>query len=92
MNELQTILKDLHLISEQNLSIFDINEHLIISYPTHNSPFCSSLKIIQKQNDIVKNVIMLFLKELTKRKKSILIVVFFNSMMHVLLSIVMVFI
>jgi len=41
MNDLQLILKDLHLVSGLNLSIFDIEGHLITSYPIKKSPFCS---------------------------------------------------
>lgn len=41
MKELQTILKDLYLISGLNISIFDIDEKLITSYPEKKSMFCS---------------------------------------------------
>lgn len=40
MKELETLLKDLYLISGLNLSIFDIDENLVVSYPRKKSPFC----------------------------------------------------
>lgn len=44
MQELQSLLKDLYLISGLNISIFDIDEHLVTSYPVHDSPFCALMK------------------------------------------------
>lgn len=44
MDNLYTILKDLHLISGLNISIFDIDENLIISYPKQDSVFCQLIK------------------------------------------------
>lgn len=44
MENLQSMLKDLYLISGLNLSIYDIHENLITSYPEHNSPFCHLIK------------------------------------------------
>ena len=44
MNDLQSMLKDLHTVSGLNISIFDIDEKLITSYPTKKSPFCSLIE------------------------------------------------
>ena len=44
MEDLQSILKDLYLVSGINISMYDIDEHLITSYPTTNSPFCELIK------------------------------------------------
>lgn len=41
MNDLQSILKDLYLISRLNLSIFNTDGELITSYPTKKCPFCA---------------------------------------------------
>lgn len=40
MDELKNLLKDLYLISGLNMSIFDIHEKLMVSYPTYKSSFC----------------------------------------------------
>lgn len=40
MNELETMLKDLYLISGLNMSIFDLNQNLLASYPHKKSKFC----------------------------------------------------
>lgn len=52
MNDLQSILKDLYLISGLNLSIFDIDEKLITSYPEKKSPFCA---LIDKNTQALKH-------------------------------------
>ena len=44
MEDLQSILKDLYLVSGINISMYDIDEHLITSYPTTDSPFCELIK------------------------------------------------
>lgn len=51
MNDLQSMLKDLYLISGLNMSIFDIDGKLITSYPTKKCPFCS---LIAKNEDALK--------------------------------------
>ena len=50
-NDLQSMLKDLYLISGLNMSIFDIDGKLITSYPTKKCPFCS---LIAKNEDALK--------------------------------------
>jgi len=40
MNDIQSLLKDLYLISGLNMSIFDLDGNIIISYPQQKSPFC----------------------------------------------------
>lgn len=44
MNDLQSILKDLYLISGLNISIYDIDENIITSYPEKKSPFCALIE------------------------------------------------
>ena len=41
MNDLQSMLKDLYMISGLNMSIFDVDGKLITSYPTKKCTFCS---------------------------------------------------
>ena len=41
MNDIQSILKDLYLISGLNMTIFDIDGNMTISYPEQKSTFCS---------------------------------------------------
>lgn len=55
MEDLQSILKDLHLLSGINISIYDIDEHLITSYPTTNSPFCELIKSNPQSASICKD-------------------------------------
>ncbi len=43
MNELETILKSFYEISGMNMTIFDMEHHVIASFPKHKSPFCSLL-------------------------------------------------
>ncbi len=52
MNDLQAILKDLHSVLGLNISLFDIDENLIASYPTVDSPFCRLIK----QNPISREI------------------------------------
>lgn len=51
MNDLQLMLRDLYLISGLNLSIFDIDENLITSYPEKKSAFCN---LIDKNKEGLK--------------------------------------
>ncbi|MEE0966483.1 MAG: PocR ligand-binding domain-containing protein, partial [Bacilli bacterium] len=44
MNDLQSMLKDLYLISGLNISIYDIDENIITSYPEKKSPFCALIE------------------------------------------------
>lgn len=44
MNELENMLKDLYLISGLNMSIFDLNQNLLASYPHKKSKFCNELE------------------------------------------------
>lgn len=48
MNELQSLLKDLYLISGFNMTMFDIDENVITSYPCQDSPFCRLIKSTPK--------------------------------------------
>nr|WP_318000279.1 PocR ligand-binding domain-containing protein [uncultured Faecalibacillus sp.] len=48
MNELENMLKDLYLISGLNMSIFDLNQNLLASYPHKKSKFCNELEKNQK--------------------------------------------
>lgn len=41
MNDIQSMLKDLYLISGLNMTIFDIDGNMTISYPEQKSAFCS---------------------------------------------------
>lgn len=41
MNDIQSLLKDLYLISGLNMTIFDIDGNMTISYPMQKSSFCS---------------------------------------------------
>ena len=52
MNDLQSLLKDLYNISGLNISIFDIDEKLVTSYPTRKSPFCH---LIDQNQEAVKH-------------------------------------
>lgn len=45
MKDIQNILKDLYLISGLNMSVFDIDENLITSYPTKKCPFCHLISL-----------------------------------------------
>ena len=42
MIELEKMLKDLHLLSGLNMSIFDLNQNLLASYPHKKSKFCNA--------------------------------------------------
>ena len=42
MNELENLLKDLYKISGLNMSIFDLNQNLLASYPHKNQNFVMS--------------------------------------------------
>ena len=44
MNELEKLLKDLYKISGLNMSIFDLNQNLLASYPHKKSKFCNELE------------------------------------------------
>ena len=44
MNELENLLKDLYKISGLNMSIFDLNQNLLASYPHKKSKFCNELE------------------------------------------------
>lgn len=44
MDKLQSILKDLYLVLGLNISLFDVKEELISSYPIVDSPFCKLIK------------------------------------------------
>ena len=44
MTELEKMLKDLHLLSGLNMSIFDLNQNLLASYPHKKSKFCNEIK------------------------------------------------
>ena len=54
MNELEKLLKDLYKISGLNMSIFDLNQNLLASYPHKKSKFCNELE----KNNIVLIVII----------------------------------
>lgn len=54
MNDLQAILKDLHSVLGLNISLFDIDENLIASYPCQDSPFCHLIKENPKSREICK--------------------------------------
>ena len=41
MNELEKLLKDLYKISGLNMSIFDLNQNLLASYPHKKSKFAT---------------------------------------------------
>lgn len=43
MIELEKMLKDLHLLSGLNMSIFDLNQNLLASYPHKKSKFCNEI-------------------------------------------------
>lgn len=44
MNDIQSMLKDLYLVSGLNMTIFDIEGNTIASYPEQKSPFCSLIE------------------------------------------------
>ena len=43
MEDLEKILKQLYLVSGLNMSIFDINQKLLASYPHEKSKFCQDI-------------------------------------------------
>ena len=43
MIELEKMLKDLYLLSGLNMSIFDLNQNLLASYPHKKSKFCNEI-------------------------------------------------
>ena len=45
MEDLEKILKQLYLVSGLNMSIFDINQKLLASYPHNKSQFCHDKNI-----------------------------------------------
>lgn len=55
MNDLKAILKDLYSVLGLNISLFDIDENLIASYPEKNSPFCHLIKQNPKSRKICEN-------------------------------------
>ncbi len=55
MNDLQSILKDLHAVFGLNISLFDLDENLIASYPMENSPFCKLIKRNPKSREICRH-------------------------------------
>ena len=55
MIELEKMLKDLYLLSGLNMSIFDLNQNLLASYPHKKSKFCNE---IGKNTNIVWIVII----------------------------------
>ena len=44
MDDLEKILKQLYLVSGLNMSIFDINQRLLASYPHNKSQFCHEIE------------------------------------------------
>ena len=54
MNELEKLLKDLYKISGLNMSIFDLNQNLLASYPHKKSKFCNEL---EKNNNAFQHCI-----------------------------------
>lgn len=67
MNDIQSMLKDLYLISQLNMSIFDIDGHLITSYPTKKCPFCI---LIEKNKEAIKKCHECDVNAFEKVKKS----------------------
>lgn len=58
MNELENLLKDLYKISGLNMSIFDLNQNLLASYPHKKSKFCNELEKITMLFNIALIVII----------------------------------
>ena len=58
MIELEKMLKDLYLLSGLNMSIFDLNQNLLASYPHKKSKFCNEIGKNKNHTNIVWIVII----------------------------------
>ena len=67
MNELENLLKDLYKISGLNMSIFDLNQNLLTSYPHKKSKFCNEL---EKNNNAFQHCIDCDYKAMEHVKKT----------------------
>lgn len=67
MNELENLLKDLYKISGLNMSIFDLNQNLLASYPHKKSKFCNEL---EKNNNAFQHCIDCDYKAMEHVKKT----------------------
>ena len=67
MNELEKLLKDLYKISGLNMSIFDLNQNLLASYPHKKSKFCNEL---EKNNNTFQHCIDCDYKAMEHVKKT----------------------
>lgn len=67
MNELEKLLKDLYKISGLNMSIFDLNQNLLASYPHKKSKFCNEL---EKNNNAFQHCIECDYKAMEHVKKT----------------------